>query len=291
MQRFARSLAFGFAMLGILAGTAKAEWETDLDAALAEAKKSGRPVLIHFYADWCGPCRQMESTVLNTSKVLEAARTSCIAVKVNLDHHESVAQKYGVAALPTDVFVSPEGEVLGRHVGKASIDQYVARMTEAAAQVRPATTTAELTSDVSNLLTKLASNFGVGLEGYSPVALTVDQVWTKGNPEFSWRHAGVMYHLASAKELEQFKADPEKYAPRYSGFDPLILSVEGEAVPGDIVFGSFFEGRLHLHATKESRESFLKNPAKYRAPAKMEVPAVVAKREPVIAEIPSPSGT
>lgn len=290
MQRFARSLAFGFATLGILAGAANAGWKTDLDAALQQAKETGRPVLIHFYADWCGPCRQMESTVLNSSKVLDACRTACIAVKVNLDHHEAVAQKYGVAALPTDVFVSPTGEILGRHVGKASIDQYVARMTDAAAQVDPATTTAEMTSDVTDLLTQLASSFGVGLEGYSPVALTVDRVWTKGNPEFAWRHAGVMYHLADAQELEQFKADPEKYAPRYSGFDPLILSVEGEAVPGQIVFGSFFEDRLHLHATKESRESFLKNPSGYPAPDKLEVPAVVAKREPVVAEVPTASG-
>ena len=291
MQRFALSLACGLGMLTWLPGGATAGWEADFESARAEAKESGRPLLIHFYADWCGPCRQMEASVLNSADVLEACGTKCVAVKVNLDHHKEIARTYGVAALPTDVFVSPDGKVLSRNVGKASVNEYVARMDEAAQLCAPLAGAGSpgdiLTPDVAELLTKMASNHGVGLKGYSPVALTEDHVWTEGSPDFACRHAGVMYYLADAAELAAFKKEPEKYAPRYSGFDPLILSVEGVAVPGLIVYGSFYKGRLHLHATNESRESFLKDPSKYPAPKEMEVPEMLAKKTPVVAEIPA----
>jgi hypothetical protein len=83
--------------------------------------------------------------------------------------------------------------------------------------------------------------------------------------------------MAGAAELEKFKADPEKYAPKFSGFDPLILSTEGVAVPGLIAYGSFFENRLHLHATEQSRAAFIEEPAKYPPPRTIDVPSAIAR--------------
>lgn len=290
MQRFAWTLACS---MGILVGFptfSLAGWAEDLESAQAEAQETDKPLLIHFYADWCGPCQQMEATVLNADAVVEACGTACVAVKLNFDHHKVVAKRYGVAALPTDVIVSPDGEVISRHVGKASVSEYIARMDAAARQAGPAPALSNdslLTADLTVLLTKLAREHGVGLKEYSPVALTTERVWTKGSSEFAWRHAGVMYYMANADELALFKKDPDKYAPRFSGFDPLILSVDGAAVPGLIVYGSFYKGHLHLHATRVSREKFLEDPANYPVPTKMEIPAFLAQKKPVIAEIPA----
>lgn len=257
----------------------KAGWHNGFEAAKAEAERLKLPILVHFHAEWCGPCRKMESGVLNTPEVVSAFGKKCVAVKVDLDARQDLATKYGVAALPTDVFVSPEGNVLGRHVGQATRDTYLARIDgvgrKFAGSAAPAGGAKE---DVSRLLTQLASAGGIGLDGYSPVSLSTSKLWREGSPEFAWRHAGVIYFMADAAELEQFKKNPEKFAPKYSGFDPLILSTEKVAVPGVIAYGSFYEGRLHLHATEESRTAFIKDPAKYPAPNTIEVPATIARQ-------------
>ena len=274
----------------------KTAWHTDFETARAEAARLKLPILIHFYAEWCGPCRQMESTILNAPEVLEACGTRCVAVKVDTDARGDLAAKYGVAALPTDVFVSPDGEVLDRNVGKASRDVYLARMDAAnrkyASDVGNLAGGPNRTEEVTKLLTRLASAGGIGLEGYSPVSLTSGKVWREGSPEFAWRHAGVIYFMADGDELEKFKAAPQKYAPQYSGFDPMILSTEKVAVAGSIAYGSFYDGRLHLHASEKSRGAFIKNPEKYPAPTELNVPATVAgKKDPVVASIPAMMGS
>ena len=257
-------------------GDPKPGWHEDFEAAKAEAERLKLPLLVHFHASWCGPCRKMESGVLNTPEVLAACGSKCVAVKVDFDARQEVAAKYGVAALPTDVFVSPEGDVLGKNVGPAGRDAYLARIDRVSSKCTGCGKV-DSTQDLLGLLTRIADTSGIGLQGYSPVSLASGKVWREGSPEFAWRHAGVIYFMADAAELEQFKADPEKYAPKYSGFDPLVLSTEQVAVPGLIAYGSFYDGRLHLHATEESRAAFMKDPAKYPAPKTLEAPSAIAR--------------
>ena len=266
----------------------RADWHTDFDAAQAEANRLGLPLLAHFYADWCGPCRAMESSVLNAAEVRGVLGVKCVAVKVNIEHRRDVASRFGVSALPTDVFVGPDGKVLGRGVGGSSRGGYVAKIEQVGrefAGVRP---------DPLTQLTKLADGggVGVGLEGFSPVSLTADKLWRKGDPAFACKHAGVMYHLADAAELAKFKASPDRYAPRYCGFDPLILSTEKVAVAGEIHYGSFFENRLYLHATEENRQAFLKEPRSFPLPPEVKPgPVLAARRAPVEAEVPTIAGS
>jgi thiol-disulfide isomerase/thioredoxin/YHS domain-containing protein len=279
-----------------VAEAGKATWHTEFEAAKAEAEQLNLPLLVHFYAEWCGPCRSMESGVLNAPEVLAACGTKCVAVKVDTDTRGDLAAKYGVAGLPTDVFVSPEGDVLAKNVGPANKDAYVARMEQAGDKCtvceRNLAEPEQATADVSSVLTELAEDGGIGLDGYSPVSLTSGKVWREGSPEFVWHHGGVIYFMADAEELEQFKKSPEKYAPRLSGFDPLILSTEKVPVPGQKAYGSFYEGRLHLHATEESRAAFMDAPEKYPVPQEIEVPAQIARQKPpVVAHVPTTMGS
>ena len=64
------------------------------------------------------------------------------------------------------------------------------------------------------------------------------------------------------------------------------------AIRGAITYGSFYQGRLHLHATEESRATFIKNPEKYPAPKEIAIPSQIAgQRPPVVAQVPAMMGS
>ena len=68
-------------------------------------------VLVDFYADWCGPCRMMESTIDAV-----AAETDAAVVKVNVDRLQPLAAEFGVQAVPT-LIVFNDGEPTERMAG------------------------------------------------------------------------------------------------------------------------------------------------------------------------------
>jgi len=74
-------------------------------------------VLADFYADWCGPCKQLEPIVERV-----AANTPAIVAKVDVDAHQALAGEYGVRGVPTMVLFS-DGEPVERIVGVRGEDQ------------------------------------------------------------------------------------------------------------------------------------------------------------------------
>jgi thioredoxin 1 len=76
--------------------------------------RSDVPVLVDFYADWCGPCRALTPTLDRIARETPNARV----VKVNIDDSPQVAKRYGVKSIPT-VMVFKNGEAVARHTGLA----------------------------------------------------------------------------------------------------------------------------------------------------------------------------
>lgn len=78
-----------------------------------EVLKSDVPVLVDFYADWCGPCKLMAPVVEQLATEYEGK----IKVgKVNIDDSADLAMKYGILSIPT-LIVFRKGEVIRKEVG------------------------------------------------------------------------------------------------------------------------------------------------------------------------------
>ena len=72
-----------------------------------EVKNSNKPVLLDFYADWCGPCR-MVAPILHE---IAEERPDVIVGKINVDEEEDLAMQFGVYSIPTLV-VMKNGEIV-----------------------------------------------------------------------------------------------------------------------------------------------------------------------------------
>jgi thioredoxin 1 len=76
--------------------------------------ESDVPVLVDFYADWCGPCRMLAPTLDRLAKETPDAKV----VKVNIDDSEELAVKYRISSIPT-LMVFKNGAVVAQHSGLA----------------------------------------------------------------------------------------------------------------------------------------------------------------------------
>jgi thioredoxin 1 len=80
--------------------------------------KAGVPVLVDFYADWCGPCQRLAPVLEELAAEIPGARI----VKVNVDHSPSLAAEYGISAIPS-LKVFKNGTPTDQLVGMASKSQ------------------------------------------------------------------------------------------------------------------------------------------------------------------------
>jgi thioredoxin 1 len=75
--------------------------KTDKSNFEADVLKSGKPVLVDFWAEWCGPCRQLGPVL---DEVAGELGESATILKVNVDENDELAQQYGIRGIPTMIF-------------------------------------------------------------------------------------------------------------------------------------------------------------------------------------------
>ena len=90
-----------------------------------EVMKSDKPVLVDFWAEWCGPCKAL-SPILDEIATEMSGKAN--VVKVNVDQAADLAQKYGIRGIPTLIFFK-DGEVKSTLIGNQPKAEIVKNIT------------------------------------------------------------------------------------------------------------------------------------------------------------------
>lgn len=93
-----------------------------------EVLKSSGPVVVDFWAEWCGPCRMLSPLI---DEVSEAMKGKVKIVKVNIDESPETPTRYGVRGIPT-LMVFKDGQVVDTRVGsmpKGQLSEWIESLT------------------------------------------------------------------------------------------------------------------------------------------------------------------
>ena len=112
----------------------------------------------------------------------------------------------------------------------------------------------------------LAQSRPLVLKGYDPVAYFTDGKPVQGVAQYEMVFDGQRYRFASAQHRDLFKANPDKYAPQFSGLCAMNLSrgVKRESDPHNWVISN---GNLYVFASEAGQQGFTKDPATVTAKA------------------------
>jgi thiol-disulfide isomerase/thioredoxin/YHS domain-containing protein len=108
-------------MLGLAAAPAfsaeqEIAWTEDYEAAVRRAASANCVLLLHFYGDYCPPCKLLDKKTFHDPSLVAAINENVVAVKINAEKRKDLATKYNVNRWPTDVYLYSNGDELYRGV-------------------------------------------------------------------------------------------------------------------------------------------------------------------------------
>lgn len=117
------------ALLALPVAAADLKWGTDLPAALAQAKKEKKAVLLDFNgSDWCPPCKMLHKDVFATKEFADYAKDNLVLVELDFPRqkkqsedlkkaNQALQEKYQIEGYPTVILLGADGKQLWKTVG------------------------------------------------------------------------------------------------------------------------------------------------------------------------------
>ena len=104
-------------------------WETDLNAAVARAEREQLPLFLHFVGNDSSSGQPTGSEVFLLPQIASHLNANYVMVKINAVENPSLAQRFAVSAIPTDLVIKPDGHVIHRRVGVIPADKFAQFLT------------------------------------------------------------------------------------------------------------------------------------------------------------------
>jgi YHS domain-containing protein/thiol-disulfide isomerase/thioredoxin len=408
---FCGALAAVLLLAAQAAADSAVQWHQDVERAMQLAARTDRLVLLHFWGRSCEPCLHLDRQVYNQPRFAAWLETHFVPVKVDVEMWPKTVQRFGVTRYPTDVVLTPAGDIVSKTGCPADVDSYIAHLGQIAGSHReqiarsapPASTAASASTDSrgghaarpaaasqdldsrsrhpqERFATAVApsqpspsrrpeydgdsgsssaahagpgrydarydgddaylqarqtdprsqdsppgtashpspttlqsarsdtrgaqfqpprvdlgppaaqsdpaagssasamhraerpqgdaadappSHPPLGLEGYCPVHLIERMQWKQGDVRWGAIHRGRTYLFTGEEEQRRFLADPDRYSPVLSGFDPVLWLDQQQFVPGTRRYGVLCGERIYLFATEETRTAFERGGNRY----------------------------
>ncbi|WP_136717262.1 DUF255 domain-containing protein [Halorientalis salina] len=94
------------------AADTKVEWREWGPEAFEAASRSGKPVLLSLSAPWCAHCHEMDATTYSEPRIAANINDGFVPVRVDVDRHPRVRERYNMGGFPSTVFCTPEGDII-----------------------------------------------------------------------------------------------------------------------------------------------------------------------------------
>ena len=152
-----------------LATVAQAEpltWRTSIESGRAEAARTGKLLLVHFWSTHCGPCVQLDRKVYSQPQVAHSIARHFVPVKINTEVHPELARRHSIRFVPTDLVMDASGRILATQKCPPEPSRYLAglmRLVPTGKANRQATSTPGTALRYENVVgSRYASNFVPG---------------------------------------------------------------------------------------------------------------------------------
>jgi thioredoxin-related protein/YHS domain-containing protein len=275
-------------ILSAESASAQVSWDNDVRVALSKAKKSGRPLLIQFTAEWCHFCHKMKATTFADGTVKRKINDQFIPVMLDADQHAELVSRLNLKGLPATVVVDPNLRILKKLNGYQDVDKLnaeldsviVARKKVASVgftrpsrpstrnvtkgplpTVRPGVAQVKSPEPPSPKAEPIKA-LPVAFDGLCLVALRDERALQKGTRKFSLKYKGQVVSFASQESLVAFRENPTRYWPKHNGACQVAGST-GKPLAGKPEFGVMFRNNVWLFSSAENMNRFVADPGKY----------------------------
>lgn len=211
-------------------------WRTDVGGAFAEARATGKPILVDLYADWCGWCKVMERRVFPTPLFRDYA-AGFVLLRVDVEDRgdgTELSARYDSNSLPTILALEPGGALIGLVQGFAEAPDLVngLKAEQAIHARRVASFSKTLASSDPSRVEMAALDFYRRNDGERAAALfarLLELSSPEGEP-LAWLRYFLADSLRQARRFDEARAEADR-ARRSSRVDDAVLAERLELLP------------------------------------------------------------
>jgi len=274
-------------------------WRHDITAAVAEAEKTQKPLLLKVSTSWCHYCVKMDVETYPDPELAARIRAGFIPVSIDGDAHQQLTEQLGVQTFPTVVITDHQLQPLRTLVGFQSESQLIGELTSLAWNPPAAAPKRRVKPTLTKMVGRIRAESDQGAAGRErssrrlpdqarpdqdrpdqnqlskvepiqslfgnncPVSPFLSGELLPGDPQLQLVHRGFAVQFSSQEALDEFVSGPNQYWPIADGRCVVSLVDDRGDRRGHLNLGLVYANRVWLFSSAEYLERFRARPQVY----------------------------